>query len=154
MDNFSQELAQDLLRIFSQFKRSSGQHPLTRLGIKPSEFVLLHLLLEHGDDALVGMRVTEISDKLQITPSGVTHTINSLEKGGYIERLADPTDRRIVLVKATAKSKEVFKQLYAERVQFIEGLVTFLGEQDSKEFIRLFSKALDYFKERRKNSGD
>ena len=149
MDEFSEKLAQDLLRIFSQFKRSSGQHPFSRLGIKPSEFVLLHLLIEQGDDNSVGMRVTEISEKLEITPSGVTHTINSLEKGGYIERLTDPTDRRIVLVRATDKSREVFKQLYAERLKFIEGLVSYLGEQDSKEFIRLFSKSLDYFKERR-----
>lgn len=44
MKNFSQELAQDLLRIFSHFKRSSGQQPFTKLGIKPSEFFLLHLL--------------------------------------------------------------------------------------------------------------
>jgi len=150
MDNFSQELAQELLRIFSQFKRSGGPHPITKLGIKPSEFLLLHLLMEHCDDTSVGMRVTEISEKLEITPSGVTHTINSLEKGGFIERLADPNDRRIVLVRATDKSKDIIKKLYAERVQFLEGLVTFLGEQDSKEFIRLFSKALDYFKESRK----
>ncbi|EGW37246.1 MarR family transcriptional regulator [Desulfosporosinus sp. OT] len=147
MNNFKQELAQDLLRIFSQFKRSRGQHPFTKLGIKPSEFILLHLLLEHCDDISVGMKVTEISEQLQITPSAVTHTINSLEKGGFIERLAAPNDRRIVLVRATDKSKEIMKELYAERVQFIEGLVTHLGEQDSKEFIRLFSKALDYFNE-------
>jgi len=150
MDNFSQERAQELLRIFSQFKRSSGQHPISKLGIKPSEFLLLHLLIEHCDDTSVGMRVTEISEKLEITPSGVTHTINSLEKGGFIERLADPNDRRIVLVRATDKSKDIIKKLYAERVQFLEGLVSFLGEHDSKEFIRLFSKALDYFKESRK----
>ncbi|MDP4127272.1 MAG: MarR family transcriptional regulator [Bacillota bacterium] len=150
MNEFSEKHAQELLRIFSQFKRSAGQHPYSKLGIKPSEFMLLHLLLERCDDTSVGMRVTEISEKLQITPSGVTHTINSLENGGFIERLSDPKDRRIVLVRATDKSKEITKHLYAERVQFIEGLVTYLGEQDSKEFIRLFSKALEYFKESRK----
>ena len=150
MDNFSRELAQDLLQIFSQFKRSNGQHPFTKLGIKPSEFLLLHTLIEHCDDASAGMKVTEISERLQITPSAVTHTINSLEKGGFIERLAAPNDRRIVLVRATDKSKEIMKGLYAERVQFIEGLVTSLGEQDSKEFIRLFSKALAYFSELKK----
>lgn len=150
MTKNSQELAQDLLRIFSQFKRPSGQHPFTKLGIKPSEFILLNLLLKDCDDISVGMRVTEISEKLDITPSGVTHTINSLEKGGFIERLADPSDRRTVLVRATDKSHKIFKQLYAEQIQFIEGLVTFLGEKDSQEFIRLFSKALDYFKESRK----
>lgn len=150
MDNYSQELARELLRIFSQFKRSGGQQPFTKHGVKPSEFLLLHLLLKDCDDPSLGMRVTEISEKLEITPSGVTHTINSLEKSGFIERLADPKDRRIVLVRATDKSKEIIKQLYAERVQFIEGLVTYLGESDSKEFIRLFTKALDYIKESRK----
>ncbi|EGW40044.1 MarR family transcriptional regulator [Desulfosporosinus sp. OT] len=146
----SQELAQDLLQIFSQFKRPSGQQPFTKLGIKPSEFILLNMLLKDCDDPSVGMRVSEISEKLDITPGGVTHTINSLEKGGFIERSADPNDRRIVLVRATEKCQKVIKRLYAEQLQFVEGLVTFLGEQDSREFTRLFSKALDYFKESRR----
>lgn len=152
MNKFSRELAQELLQVFSQFRRSHGpnHHPFSKLGIKPSEFLLLHILLEHGHDTSAGMKVTELSEKLQITPSAVTHTINSLEKGGFIERLAAPNDRRIVLVRATDKSKEIMKGLYAERVEFIEGLVTYLGEQDSKEFIRLFSKALAYFSEIRK----
>ena len=150
MEKNSQALAQDLLQIFSQFKRSKGQHPFSKLGIKPSEFILLNLLLKDCAHASAGMRVTEISGMLDITPGGVTHTINSLEKGGFIERSADPSDRRIVLVRATEKSQAIFKQLYAEQIQFIEGLVNFLGEQDSQEFIRLFAKALDYFKESRK----
>lgn len=150
MPDFSRELAHELLRIFSQFRRSNGHHSFTKHGIKPSEFMLLHILLDHCDDPSVGMKVTEISERLQITPSGVTHTINSLEKSGFIERSAAPNDRRIVLVRATDKSKEIMKELYKERVQFIEGLVTYLGEEDSKEFIRLIAKTLDYFNESRK----
>lgn len=150
-DVFQQELAQELLQTLAQFRRIGGQHHSSRYGIKPSEFVLLHLLIHHSKEDSKGLRVSDISEMLHITPSGVTHTINSLEKSGFIERLSDPSDRRLVLVRATTQAKEIMKQLYTERVEMVEGLISYLGEQDSRDFIRLLSTALDFFRER-KNS--
>lgn len=152
MNDFSQNnLAQELLQTLAKFKRIGGHQHSTEYGIKPSEFVLLHLLLHHSEGDSKGLKVSEISELMHITPSAVTHSINSLEKIGYIERQSDPTDRRIVLVRATTHCEEIMKKLYAKRIQFIEELVTFLGEKDSKEFIRLLSTALDYFRESNRN---
>lgn len=150
-DSSHNDLAQELLQTLAKFKRMGGHQHSSRYGIKPSEFVLLHLLLQHSDGDPKGLKVSEISEMLNITPSAVTHTVNSLEKVGYIERQSDPTDRRIVLVRATTRCEEIMTELYSERIQFLEDLVTFLGEKDSKDFIRLLSTALDYFRERKSN---
>lgn len=148
-DSTQNALAQELLQTLAKFKRIGGHPHFSGYGIKPSEFVLLHLLLQHSDKDSKGLKVSEISELLHITPSAVTHTINSLEKIGYIERQSDPTDRRIVLVRATTLCEEIMKKLYSERLQFTEELVTFLGEKDSTDFIRLLSKALDYFRDKK-----
>lgn len=152
MENSSQtDLAQELLQTLAKFRRIGGHQHSSDYGIKPSEFALLHLLLHHSERDSKGLKVSEISELLHITPSAVTHTINSLEKIGYIERQSDPTDRRIVLVRATTLCEGIMENLHAERLQFLEELVTFLGEKDSKDFIRLLSTVQDYFRERQKN---
>jgi DNA-binding MarR family transcriptional regulator len=150
-DSIQKDLAQELVQTLAQFKRIGSQHHSSKNGIKPSEFIVLHLLLQPSNEDSKGLKVSEISEMLHITPSAVTHTINSLEKGGYIERHSDPSDRRIVLVRATTQSKEVMEQLRTEHIQFIEGLVAFMGEKDSKDFIRLLSTALEYFRKRKSN---
>ncbi len=145
-DSNHRKLAQEIMSTIEQFKRSSTHYCMSGQRVKPSEFILLKMLRGQNENCPLGMRVTEISNKLHITPSAVTHTINSLEKGGFIQRLADPSDRRIVLVGITDKGDKVCRQIYEKQVSFLEGLVNYLGEEDSKEFIRLLSAAMDYFK--------
>ncbi|MHB9094974.1 MAG: MarR family winged helix-turn-helix transcriptional regulator, partial [Eubacteriales bacterium] len=101
-----------------------------------------------------GIKISDLSTQLQITPAGVTHMINSLEEGGYVERLADSADRRVVLVKPTAKGKQVIESMKVEHLEKLKGLVGSLGEQDSKELIRLLSSTLTYLKERRDHNAD
>lgn len=145
-DSIQRELAREIMLAIEQFKRSSNQYYISGQRVKPSEFILLRMLKGQNEKCPARMRVSEISNKLHITPSAVTHTINSLEKSGFIKRLADPSDRRIVLVSITDKGNTVCQHVYEKHIHFLEGLVDYLGEEDSKEFIRLLSAALDYFK--------
>lgn len=146
-------LTQELARTMERFRRLGGQNK-SRHGIRQSEFILLKTLFEFKDSDARGMKVSDLSTKLNITPAGVTHMINSLEEAGLIERLADPADRRVVLVRPTDKSLEIIEKMHAEHLDFLQGLVDFLGDQDSKELIRLLTTALEYLKERRRKNGD
>ncbi|MDQ7092985.1 MarR family transcriptional regulator [Desulfosporosinus sp. PR] len=141
-------VVQELDRVMAQFKRFGGQ-VRSSYAIRPSEFTLLNTIIQCADSDSKGIKVSDLSIHLQITPAGVTHTINSLEEGGYMERLADPTDGRVVLVRATEKGKEIIEQMRVERSEFLKGLTNFLGENDSKELIRILSAALCYLKKKR-----
>jgi DNA-binding MarR family transcriptional regulator len=114
-------------------------------GLTRSEYELLATLMLNLDDEKTAFSVTEISNLLQITPSGVTHLINSLEEAGYIERLSAPNDRRIVLVGLTDKGTEAAEALIADIQEQLTALFDHLGEDDSQTFIRLISRAIDYF---------
>lgn len=148
-DEKTTNLAQELSRTIQQFMKIVKQQG-THHGIKRSEFMLLVTLAQQTVSDSRGMKVSELSAQLQITPAAVTHMINSLEEEGFVERQADPSDRRIVLVKVTVKGQQLVDQLYAEHFQEIKALVEFLGEQDSQEFIRILSIVATYAKERRK----
>ena len=53
--------------------------------------------------------MTETAEILRITVGTLTTSVNRLVKKGYVERLRDESDRRIVLIKLTENGKEVFK---------------------------------------------
>jgi len=91
------------------------------------------------------LSVTEISNLLQITPAGVTHLINPLEESGFIVRLPDPNDRRIVLIGLTAKGSAVAEALLLEVQDTLIGLVTYLGEEECRTFIRLMTQVKNFF---------
>ena len=140
----SLDLTQDLFQLMKQFPRpklkQSSCDELTR-----SEYELLVMLVMKITEDNKALTVTEISNLLQITPAGVTHLINPLEEAGFIERLNDPNDRRVVLIGLTDKGTEMAEGLIAEVQEKLIGLVNHLGEEDSKTLIRLMSKAIEYF---------
>jgi DNA-binding MarR family transcriptional regulator len=140
----SLDLTQDLFQLMKQFPRpklkQSSCDELTR-----SEYELLVMLVMKITEDNKALTATEISNLLQITPAGVTHLINPLEEAGFIERLNDPNDRRVVLIGLTDKGTEMAEGLIAEVQEKLIGLVNHLGEEDSKTLIRLMSKAIEYF---------
>jgi DNA-binding MarR family transcriptional regulator len=146
--NNAEAVVLELERTMAQFRRFGGQVRSSNT-IRPSEFTLLNTIIQCTESDPKGIKVSDLSIQLQITPAGVTHIINSLEEGGYIERLADPTDRRVVLVRATEKGTEIIKGMRVEHFEFLKGLTNYLGENDSKELVRILSSALNYLKENR-----
>ncbi|WP_088227210.1 MarR family transcriptional regulator [Desulfosporosinus sp. FKB] len=143
----NEAIVEELERTMAQFRRFGGQIKSSH-AIRPSEFTLLHTIIQCTERDSKGIKVSDLSVQLQITPAGVTHIINTLEERGYLERLADPTDRRVVLVRATEKGKEIVQAMRIEHFDFLKGLTNYLGEHDSKELIRILSAALSYLKNR------
>ena len=86
-------LAQELAHTFSQFRRL-GPRKVSLHGFKPVEFFLLATLIESTPPGAACLKTSDLSTRLQVTPAAVTHVINNLEKAGYVERVADPADRR------------------------------------------------------------
>lgn len=117
--------------------------------IRKSEFRLL-MTLQHSDPT--GTKVSELGVKMGITPAGVTHMINSLEKDAYLERLADPSDRRIVLVKLTGKGNALLKDMKADFLESLTGLINFLGENDSRNLLELLQKSFAYLSGEKRNA--
>ncbi|MFZ3102726.1 MAG: MarR family transcriptional regulator [Desulfitobacteriaceae bacterium] len=146
-------LAQELASTIAQFWRVGRPHGAFQ-GIKLSEFMLLVAMTHCTASNSGGIKISDLSTRMQITPAAVTHMINSLEKGEYVERLADSSDRRIVLVRPTGRGEQAIEGMQEQRIEALKELISYLGEQDSQEFIRLISSTLTYFKERGYKNAD
>jgi DNA-binding MarR family transcriptional regulator len=64
-----------------------------------------------------GTRVSVLAERAQITKQSMAELVEHLERLGYVERVADPSDRRAKLVRATPRGKllyEIAREVIAE----------------------------------------
>jgi DNA-binding MarR family transcriptional regulator len=92
------------------------------------------------------IKPSEAARILDVTVAAITHRINSLEKEGYIVRTSSPTDRRVVFISLSEKGSETVSILKKNHKQSIYGLVEYLGDEDSANFIDLLGKISNYYK--------
>lgn len=78
-----------------------------RLGIAQTDLLCLHVLNREG-----ATTAGALSSQLGRTTGAVTHMIDRLEKGGYVQRKPDPQDRRRVLVEASATGLQRIASFY------------------------------------------
>lgn len=97
----------------------------------------------------VGVTISEVSDVFGVTPPTVTQLINGLEESGYVKRAADPDDRRAVRITLTDMGEEVLNKALDAHFAALDGLVNYLGEEDSHTLAELLSRAYTYFSQRR-----
>ncbi|OIK15146.1 hypothetical protein BIV60_10485 [Bacillus sp. MUM 116] len=146
MTDLESTTAQKLLKVFMQF-RKTGWHDRKIAGYNPSEFKVLATIQRGISEGRPNMKVSEISQKLQVTPPTVTQIINILEKDGLVERQIDPDDRRAVKIKLSEKGMEATIQARKAFAETFRGLIDHLGEEDSEKLAELLSKVIEYFHE-------
>ena len=96
--------------------------------------VLIYLM--DGD----GVNASEISQRFDINTSRVAAVLNTLSKKGYIQRIVDPLDKRKIKVFITDKGKAFAREKQKEIEAYFGHLLECLGEEDTKEYLRLSLK--------------
>jgi len=76
--------------------RERSQETLAPWDITPAHLRALRTLRRHGT-----MRLSELSDHLQIAPRSTTEVVDALEARDLVRRRTDPSDRRATLVEVT-----------------------------------------------------
>jgi len=77
------------------------------LGINATDGRCLDILAEHGS-----LSAGELAREARLTTGGLTAVIDRLERAGYAKRIADPGDRRRVLVQITDRARELSWELF------------------------------------------
>lgn len=148
--------AEKLFIAIKRFNKAGLRHRAIE-GVKPSEMMLMFCLQRRIKLNTVGLRVSEISDILDVTSPTVTQLLKELEVKGFVERTMDQKDRRAVLIRLSKKGEEVIQEAMAVTEASFSGLIQFLGEEESNQLADLLIKAHHYFEQidgRQTESGD
>lgn len=97
------------------------------------------------------IRVSDISDVMNLPRPGVTRTVKEMEEKGYLRKLASPDDGRVTYITITEEGKKL-SQKY-DQDYFSELVVDFseISEEEADCMIRTIEKFYNIMKERREH---
>ena len=98
-----------------------------------------------------GVKVSELSSILNVASPTITQQINNLETHGFVERSIDKEDRRVVRIKLTEKGLQAQQKASEAFLVTVNGLVQYLGDEDTDRLADLMTKVFFYFSEVRLN---
>jgi DNA-binding MarR family transcriptional regulator len=118
--------------------RERSAETLAPWDITPAHLRALRTLGRHGT-----MRLSELSERLEVAPRTATEVVDALQAGDLVRRRADPADRRAVLVEVTERGTEVLAEIRAARGTEAGRIFGRLGPADRAELARILSELRD-----------
>jgi DNA-binding MarR family transcriptional regulator len=91
---------------------------LEALNLKMSEYDVLTALRRQGQP--YQLTATELAHESLLSNGAMTHRIDRLEQRGFVEREADPDDRRGVLVRLTQAGRELVDKALEARLHLAD----------------------------------
>ena len=138
----------EMLDACYQAKRIREMLPPLPQGVMPSYIQYLDAIqkLEKKD---IHVKVSDISDIMNLPRPGVTRTVKEMEKKGYLRKIASPDDGRVTYISITEEGRKL-SQKYNE--YYFGELVPYLSEISEEEadcMIRTIEKFYQIMCERR-----
>ena len=148
MEHQEQALNQFLVDVFHEILKSEEQ------ALSSFEYRNLSLREMHVIETVVQAkrtgsdnRATAIASSLRITAGSLTTAITTLEQKGYLIRIRDEKDRRIVHILPTSLGERVdayHQKYHQEMIKQVLGLLT---EEETAVLLKGLSRLSDFFKE-------
>ena len=86
----------------------------------------------------------DLSEEFIVSTARMAVLLNQLEEKGYIVRIPDSNDSRQTIVRLEPKGTDFFESINNEILKFIVKFFEELGEEDSREFVRLYTKLMNF----------
>ena len=99
-----------LFQSVERARKQAIQTELSRRGLGTlGQPMILFLLKDKGREGRIAAQ-KELSDAMQVSPATVAVSLKSLEREGYVEKLADETDQRRKAVQLTPKGEAAIQR--------------------------------------------
>jgi DNA-binding MarR family transcriptional regulator len=115
--------------------RCAGTGRMVKAGISMTHLHILWVLEHHGD-----LTMSRLADLLDVSLSNATGLIDRMEERGLVERIRVPSDRRIVLVRASAEGARIRDEIEALKQDRMRAI---LGRLDASSLERVLVAVAD-----------
>lgn len=137
MDSCYDELADELLKMRASQPQLKVERKMSKM--VRGEIMALNYLAVNGHKAYP----KDLSESLLLTTARIAAILKSLEKQKLITRTPDPNDNRQTIVELTDSGCAVVEKHHKEMKEHVAKTLSFLGEKDAKEYIRIQKKLLE-----------
>lgn len=105
-----------------------------------TEFHIIEKIGKQGQE-----RMSDVANAIGITLGSFTVAADKLEKKGYIERMRDDTDRRIVKVKLTHKGLAAYRLHEIFHSRMVDSIIKELDENEQEHLSKTLERLYNFF---------
>ena len=121
-----QTLPQDLKK-FAPNRTNVGN----KFGITGVQLMTLHFI-KHNNNC----KTSDIATLLSVSPPDSTRIVETLVQKGFVERINDEKDRRVIRLSIARDGKKVFENIKQELALTFSKILEKINEQDAKALLR------------------
>ena len=89
------------------------------------------------------IRMTDVSRFMMVSKPAATQAVNRLVEQGYVERVDNPSDRRVVYIRPTEAGKRCFEEELELRMAVMRRAVARIGEERGMLLADILTDFLD-----------
>lgn len=133
-----------------QAKRIREMLPPLPKGVMPSYIQYLdaiQILQKKKKD----IRVSDISDTMNLPRPGVTRTVKEMEAKGYLRKIASPDDGRVTYITITEEGKNLSRKYDQDYFSDLAADLGEISEEEADCMIRTIEKFYNIMRERREH---
>ena len=97
----------------------------------------------------IHVKVSDISDALNLPRPGVTRTVKEMETKGYLQKIASPDDGRVTYIAVTEAGKQLSQKYNEQYFRMLVPYMDEISEEDAQCVIRTIEKFYQIMNERR-----
>jgi DNA-binding MarR family transcriptional regulator len=124
-------IVETMLYLYAESRRVTKTQARERGLTSPQVSVLK--ILEATDD----LSLTELSERMSAKNSTITGIVDRMERDGLVMRDRSSSDRRVVLIRATEKGRELARSVKVGAMELLTSALGALNEVDRQELRRI-----------------
>ncbi|TCX53860.1 MarR family transcriptional regulator [Dehalobacter sp. 14DCB1] len=111
-----------------------------KLGISRQQFEVLTIIFEKGQ-----ITMGELCKEISSACSTATDLADKLERAGYVERIREKRDRRIVRLNILPKGEKLVKSVIETRTERLESILESFEQEDGMRIIGILETLSDKY---------
>ncbi len=133
-----------------QAKRIREMLPPLPKGVMPSYIQYLDAIQSLQKEKK-DIRISDISDTMNLPRPGVTRTVKEMEAKGYLQKIASPDDGRVTYISITEEGEKLSRKYDQDYFSSLAPYLSAISEEEADCMIQTIEKFYQIMRERREH---
>jgi DNA-binding MarR family transcriptional regulator len=140
ISEFADRVSEIMPVIMKEFVRHQAGE-FYKLKITMPQFFVLDIIKHSGES-----KMSDMARSLGVTTAAMTGIIGRLVRDGYVVRISEPGDRRIIKVRLTPKGMRVVGDMIERRKQITIKMFGFISAKEREDYLNIISHISEHLK--------
>lgn len=131
-------IVETILYLYAESRRVTKTEARER-GLTGPQLSVLKILEATGD-----LSLTELSERMSAKNSTITGIVDRMERDALVVRDRSSSDRRVVLIRATDKGRELARSVPVSAMELLTDALASLAERDRQELRRIVLEVAEH----------